>query len=107
MTSVSPSSGQGGTIVTVQGNRLRGGAASVVSATLAGYAAAVSSESDSTVVLRAGVGPAAGVAGHVVLTAASQLSGEAVFAEAARRTLEYTQTESTRPGGGLYCEEGS
>ena len=43
----------------------------------------------------------------VVLTAASQLSGEVVFAEAARRTLEYTMTELSHPGGGFYCAEGS
>jgi hypothetical protein len=66
---VTPSQGQGGTRVRVEGSRARGGGASVASATLAGVAATLVNETDTVVELLAGSGPASQVQGHVVLTA--------------------------------------
>jgi hypothetical protein len=67
LTTVTPSSGQFGTVVTLSGLRLYGGGAQVVSVTLAGTAASIVNESDSEVVVVAG-DRAAG-SGHVVVTA--------------------------------------
>ena len=69
ITAVAPTQGQGGTVVTVTGERLRGGGTAVVAATLAGVSASVAAEADDQVVVRAGAGPASTLQGHVVLTA--------------------------------------
>ena len=42
-----------------------------------------------------------------VLTAAAQVTGDRVFAEAARSTVEYAVNELSHPGGAFYCAEGS
>jgi hypothetical protein len=68
ISAASPSFGQGGTIVTVTGQRLLGGGAAVVAATLAGVAAQVLSSNDTAVVVRAGVFANSSV-GAIVLTA--------------------------------------
>lgn len=54
--SVQPSAGQEGTCVNVSGVGLRGGSGQVVSGSLVGVASEVVSESDTTVILRAGPG---------------------------------------------------
>lgn len=55
ISNVSLADGQGGTRVTISGQRLRGHGAQVVSVTLAGVAASIASESDTAVVVRAGI----------------------------------------------------
>eukprot|EP00054_Salpingoeca_dolichothecata_P029838 m.237174 g.237174 ORF g.237174 m.237174 type:complete len:469 (-) comp26557_c0_seq3:38-1444(-) len=67
ITSVSPSSGQEGTRVTIGGARLRGAGNNVVTVTLASVPATIDSESDSQVIVVAD--DAASQTGDVVLTA--------------------------------------
>ena len=73
VSSVTPSSGVGSTVVTIAGTGLRGGGATVVAAALAGVPCTILSESDTEVVVRAGVGPAAGSAGNVSLGSTTHL----------------------------------
>lgn len=69
ITDVSPAVGQGGTYVTISGERLQGGGSAVVLVTLAGTTAELVSESDTEVKVRAAIGNAG--QGHVVLTSES------------------------------------
>jgi hypothetical protein len=76
ITSVEPSSGQGGAYVAIEGSRLRGGGSNIISATVSGVDALVIGENDTHATLR--IGHADPGAGHVVLTAES---GATVTAE--------------------------
>ena len=86
---ISPATGQGGTVVTVTGERLRGGGTAVVSATLAGVAATVVRENATSVTLVAGASASAGT-GHVVLQsdtgATSTLAGGWTYSAAGQVT---------------------
>ena len=70
VTSVSPAQGQGGTRVTIGGTSLRGHGGSVASVTLMGVSASIANESDTSVVVIAGVSSGSG-SGNVVLTSSS------------------------------------
>ena len=69
VTSVDPNNGQGGTYVTISGERLRGGGSEVSTVTLANVDAEIKSESDDVVLVRAAIGAAG--EGHIVLTSES------------------------------------
>ena len=72
ITSVSPNAGQGTTVVTIDGNDLLGGGSEVVSVTLAGIVAQVTSDKTNAdrLIVRANVGPTAegSETGDVVVT---------------------------------------
>jgi mucin-19 len=68
---VTPSSGQVGTRVTISGTALRGYGGQVVSASLVGVAGIVRNESDTSVIVEAADGPGTNTQGPVVLTADS------------------------------------
>ena len=70
VTSVSPSSGHGGTFVTITGTDLRGWGSSVATVTLNGVVAGIESENDTHVIVRAAASVSAG-SGAVVLTSSS------------------------------------
>ena len=67
---VSPSSGQGGTKVTITGDRLRGGGTSITTVTLASEPATIEHENASMVVVFAGASKFSGK-GHVFMVADS------------------------------------
>ena len=69
ISSVDPGNGQGGTLVQIDGERLRGGGGAVVTVTLAGVEAELLTETDTKVEVQAAIGDAA--AGHIVLTSDS------------------------------------
>ena len=71
VTGVEPSSGLVGTVVTISGSNLQGGGSEVVTVTLGGIGASISSENNTDVVVVAGASPAATGAVDVVLTANS------------------------------------
>ena len=71
VTGVEPSSGLVGTVVTISGSNLQGGGSEVVTVTLGGIGASISSENNTDVVAVAGASPAATGAVDVVLTANS------------------------------------
>ena len=71
VTGVTPSSGQGSTIVTIAGERLKGGGSSVVSVILGGIAAQIDSQGSSEIVVTAGISAQAVSGGSVVITSIS------------------------------------
>jgi hypothetical protein len=95
--SVFPTEGQAGTYVSVVGEELRGGGTEVVSATIAGVAAEVTSENSTHVVLRPG--DAGASTGHVVLISDS---GATVTAENAFTYATPGAIASVYPSVGQY-----
>ncbi|EGD78400.1 hypothetical protein PTSG_12890, partial [Salpingoeca rosetta] len=95
---VSPTSGQHGTLVTIRGDRLRGSGSAVVNVTLAGRTATVLEENSTTVIVAAGAGAETAVAGDVVLTAdtGAEVTRSGVFSYVAAGEI----TDVTPASGG-------
>ena len=66
-----PSAGQGGTLITLTGERMLGGATGVSSVSLADVPAFVESATDTEIVIRAFDGPADGAVGDIVIVGLS------------------------------------
>jgi hypothetical protein len=71
VTGVQPSAGQGGTLITLTGERMLGGATGVSSVSLADVPAFVESATDTEIVIRAFDGPADGAVGDIVIVGLS------------------------------------
>ncbi|PHQ89503.1 MAG: hypothetical protein COB48_13570, partial [Pseudoalteromonas sp.] len=69
--SVIPGNGQGGTRVTIVGERLRGGGSAVVSVIIGGVSAQITSENDTVLVIVAGISSVAIPVAQIVITADS------------------------------------
>ena len=100
ITSVTPSSGAAGTVVTIEGSALRSGATAVASATLAGIEVeSVSFENDTYVTVIAGLAEHPSPKGDVVLTSSS---GNTVTLEDAWNYTTVTDVHSVSPSQGQY-----
>merc|ERR1711881_286588 len=71
ITSIAPTTGQSGTLVTIDGEGLYNGASAITSVTLCGVNAQILNESDTSVVVVVSAGPLRELVGDVVLTANS------------------------------------